>query len=154
MTSRSVTFATFAVHRVYPASPERVYRAFADPVAKARWFSQPEGYTITEQTMDFRIGGIEVVNGKFANGPSIEFLAHYQDIIPLQRIIYSYAMKSDGNRISASLATIEFKAEGVGTRLTVTEQGAFLDGLDDPHGRERGTMELLDAIGRDIVVHP
>lgn len=154
MTSRSVTFATFALHRVYPASPERVYRAFADPVAKARWFSQPAGYTITEQSMDFRVGGIEVTNGTFANGPSIEFLAHYQDIVPSQRIIYSYAMKMDGNRISVSVATLEFTPEGAGTKLTVTEQGAFLDGFDDPRQRERGTIELLDAIGRDIAAHP
>lgn len=154
MTSRSVTFATFALHRVYPARPERVYRAFADPVAKARWFSQPAGYTITEQSMDFRVGGIEVTNGTFANGPSIEFLAHYQDIVPSQRIIYSYAMKMDGNRISVSVATLEFTPEGAGTKLTVTEQGAFLDGFDDPRQRERGTIELLDAIGRDIAAHP
>lgn len=154
MTERSVTFATFALHRVYPARPERVYRAFADPVAKARWFSQPEGYTITEQSMDFRVGGAEVANGKFKDGPAIEFLALYQDIVPLERIIYTYAMKMDGNRISASLATIEIKAEGTGARLTVTEQGAFLDGFDDPKQRERGTIELLDAVGRDIAANP
>ncbi|MCW5713544.1 MAG: SRPBCC family protein [Bauldia sp.] len=154
MTNRSVTFATFALHRVYPAKPERVYRAFADPVAKARWFSQPEGYTITEQSLDFRVGGMEVTNGTFANGPSIEFLAHYQDIVPSERIIYSYAMKMDGNRISVSVATLEFTPEGAGTKLTVTEQGAFLDGFDDPRERERGTIELLDAIGRDIAAHP
>ncbi len=154
MTRRSATFATFALHRVYPAKPERVYRAFADPVAKARWFSQPEGYTITEQSMDFRVGGTEVVNGKFAKGPSVEFLALYQDIVPLERVIYSYAMKIDGNRISVSVATLEITPEGAGTKLTVTEQGAFLDGFDDPRERERGTVELLEAVARDIAANP
>ncbi|MGV8840788.1 MAG: SRPBCC family protein [Bauldia sp.] len=154
MKNRSATFATFALHRVYPAKPERVYRAFADPVAKARWFGQPEGYTIVEQSFDFRVGGSEIARGRFANGPAIDFVALYQDIVPNERIIYSYAMTMDGNRISVSVATLEIVPEGAGAKLTVTEQGAFLDGFDDPLQRERGTVELLDAIGRDIAKHP
>jgi two-component system sensor histidine kinase KdpD len=56
----------------------------------------------------------------------------------------------DDRRISVSLATIELKPEGSGTRLTFTEQGAFLDGYDDPGDRERGTRLLLDALGRSL----
>ena len=53
-------------------------------------------------------------------------------------------------RISVSLATVELKREGKGTRLVFTEQGAFLDGFDDSGGRERGTADLLDALGREL----
>jgi uncharacterized protein YndB with AHSA1/START domain len=59
------------------------------------------------------------------------FNARYQDIVPNERIIYSYDMNLDEKRISVSLATIEFEPAGSGTKLTITEQGAFLDGYDD-----------------------
>lgn len=56
-------------------------------------------------------------------------------------------MHLDENRISVSLATVELRPEGKGTRLVFTEQGAFLDGYDDAGSREHGTRELLDALG-------
>jgi uncharacterized protein YndB with AHSA1/START domain len=52
--------------------------------------------------------------------------------------------------MSVSLTTVEFKAEGTGTRLVFTEQGAFLDGLDKPADREHGTGELLNALGAEL----
>jgi hypothetical protein len=53
-------------------------------------------------------------------------------------------------KISVSLATIEFEKTGAGTRLTVTEQGAFLDGYDDAGSRERGTAALLDRLEESL----
>ena len=55
-------------------------------------------------------------------------------------------MRRDEARISVSVATIEFAPAGDGTKLTLTEQGAYLDGLDDPAEREHGTGELLGAL--------
>jgi hypothetical protein len=52
--------------------------------------------------------------------------------------------------ISVSLTTIELVAEGDRTRLTLTEQGAFLDGYDDAEQREHGTAMLLDALGEAL----
>jgi hypothetical protein len=52
------------------------------------------------------------------------------DIVPGQRIVYSYEMYQDGARISVSLAKIEFGKSGDGTAMTWTEQGAYLDGID------------------------
>ena len=59
-------------------------------------------------------------------------------------------MQLDGTRISVSLTTIELEPAGTGTRLMFTEQGAFLDGHDSPAERERGTVELLDAVGAEV----
>ena len=70
--------------------------------------------------------------------------------MPDQRIVYSYDMHLDGARISVSLATVEFKPEGAGTRMIFTEQGVFLDGYDDPAGRERGTRALLDNLDAEL----
>jgi hypothetical protein len=60
-------------------------------------------------------------------------------------------MHLDERKISVSLATFELKAEGEGTRLVVTENGAFLDGYDDAGARERGTNVLVDALGRSLL---
>jgi hypothetical protein len=63
-----------------------------------------------------------------------------------RRVVYAYAMHLDDVKISVSLATIEFYPDGAGTRLVLTEQGAFLDGYDDAGGRDRGTRGLLDQL--------
>lgn len=54
------------------------------------------------------------------------------------------------NRISASLATVELKPEGKQTRLVFTEQGAFLDGLDQVVDREQGWREILGHLAREL----
>jgi hypothetical protein len=59
-------------------------------------------------------------------------------------------MHLDDRKISVSVATILLKAEGRQTRIMVTEQGAFLDGYDDAGSRERGTNDLLDALGASL----
>lgn len=150
MTERSVTHATFVIERTYPAAPVRVFHALSDKEAKSKWFIGPGEWRQTRYEMDFRIGGREVNSGHKEGEPAHIFNAIYQDIVENERIIYSYDMHIDDKRISVSLATIELKPEGSGTRLTFTEQGAFLDGYDDPAGRERGTSDLLDALENSL----
>jgi uncharacterized protein YndB with AHSA1/START domain len=150
MTERNVTHATFTIERVYPAAPARVFRAFADPKEKAKWFSGGSEWTEEVREENFSVGGTDHVAGKWHNGPVSDFRCIYQDIIPDERIIYTYDMRLDDRRISVSLATIEFRPEGEGTRLVLTEQGAFLDGYDDAGGRERGTRQLLDRLGQSL----
>ena len=151
MTERSVTHATFAIERTYPASSARVFSAFADPEQKTRWFNGPEEWGPDEHEMDFRVGGRESSSGGPKGGPVHTFNAIYQDIVPDQRLVYSYDMDLDGTRISVSLATIELKPAGSGTRLVLTEQGAYLDGWDNVADREQGTRDLLDALGKYLV---
>jgi uncharacterized protein YndB with AHSA1/START domain len=142
---RSVTHATFAVERTYDASPARVYAAWADPEAKARWF----GNDADEYELDFQIGGRELNRGTMA-GNTYTYEARYRDIVPDERLVYAYEMYLDEARISVSLSTVELKPDGDGTRLTYTEQGAFLDGLDSAEQRQQGTGGLLDALGEEL----
>lgn len=147
MTERSVVHSTFVIERVYPATPAKVYFALSDPAAKKRWFFDPDNPMPSRHEMDFRVGGREVNAGCPSDGRMHFFNAVYQDIVPNQRIVYSYELLFGETRVSVSLTTIELVAEGKGTRLVMTEQGAFFDGHDTPATREHGTGELLDALG-------
>lgn len=147
MTDRSVTHTTFVIERTYPVSPRAVFAAFAEPALKERWFRMPPDWVGTEHTLDFRVGGRESNRGGPAGGPVHLFDARYQDIVDDERIVYAYDLYIDEQRVSVSLATIELAGVGSGTRMTFTEQGAFLDGLEDPAEREHGTNLMVDALG-------
>jgi uncharacterized protein YndB with AHSA1/START domain len=144
---RSAVHATFALERVYDASPTRVFRALSDEAAKARWFEGGDGWVMLAREMDVRPGGRERVQGRWANGRVTTFDAVYFDVVPDRRLVYTYEMRLDDRKISVSLATIELAPAGAGTRFTITEQGAFLDGYDDAGSREHGTGLLLDRLG-------
>jgi uncharacterized protein YndB with AHSA1/START domain len=146
MSDRSAEHGTFVVTRTYPATPERAFAAWASRDAKARWFGTAAEANDALQ-LDFRVGGTETNRGSPPDGPIFTYEAAYQDIVPEERIVYSYTMEADGTVISVSLTTVEFPAANAGTTLTLTEQGVFLDSGDTLAVREKGTGELLDQLG-------
>jgi uncharacterized protein YndB with AHSA1/START domain len=154
MTERPVIHDTFEIERTFPASVSRVFAAFASKEAKDTWgdtgdLSEP-GPDSGESEFDFRIGGCERF-GMGYQGVTYRYDARYYDIVPDQRIIYSYEMYANDARISVSVATIAFAATAEGTTLTWTEQGAYLDGFDGdgaPRLRQGGTEEMLDGLAK------
>jgi uncharacterized protein YndB with AHSA1/START domain len=147
MPQHSVVHATFTIERTYGAAPARVFAAFADAGAKAAWFRGPDEWERAAYELDFRVGGRERLSGGPKGGTVHTFDCTYHDIVPNERIVYSYDMHLGDRHISVSLATVELKPAGKGTRLVFTEQGAFLDGYDDAGSREHGTGVLLDKLG-------
>jgi len=147
---RSVAHGVFTVRRSYPASPAQVYRALSDKAAKARWFPGAEAFVALEREMDVRPGGRERLQGRWPSGLVTTFDAVYFDVVPNERLVYAYDLSQDDRKISVSLATLQLESEAGGTRLTVTEQGAFLDGYDDAGAREHGTGALLDRLGASL----
>jgi uncharacterized protein YndB with AHSA1/START domain len=150
VSERFTTHGTFVIERTYDASPARVFRAWADPSAKARWFVGPADWQLLERAIDFRVGGQERLSGRKGSGIISTFDGVYHDIVPDQRIIYSYDMHLDQKHISVSLASVELTPVGTGTRLVFTEQAAFLDGYDDAGSREGGTRALLEKLGAEL----
>ena len=148
---RSVVHATFHLERTYDAPVARVWKALTDEKAKQKWFGGTPGrWELLERHMDVRVGGSERLKGRWEGGVVSTFDATYHDVIPHERLIYSYVMHLNDKKISVSLATMQLKAEGGKTTLQVSEQGAFLDGYDDAGSREHGTGYLLDALGASL----
>jgi len=146
VTEHSTDHATFVVERTYDAAPSRVFAAWAEPAAKQRWFSGPDGWDQPRYELDFRVGGREVSRVTTPGEPTYTYDATYHDIVPERRIVYAYTMDRDDTRISVSTATVEFEPAGPGTRLVFTEQDVFLDGHDKVEYREHGTKALLNSL--------
>jgi uncharacterized protein YndB with AHSA1/START domain len=150
MSERSAIHADFTIERRYPASPARVFAAFADPVAKRRWSTCHDEGGLGEYSLDFREGGFETMRGAPGPGSVYAMRAIYHEIVPRERLVYSYEMFRDALRISVSLVTLEFRGEGAGTRLVFTEQSVFLDGQDSPQMREQGTGIGFDRLAAEL----
>ena len=146
MSKRSTTHSTFVIERDYDARAARVFAAWADKSAKGQWFGPSEG----EHQLDFREGGREHLLAD-VHGAVYAYDALYEDIVPDERIVFTYNMHRDGKRISVSVTTVELlPAGGDKTRLRYTEQGVFLDGEDTAELREQGTKEILEKLGEAV----
>jgi uncharacterized protein YndB with AHSA1/START domain len=141
----TVTHATFTLERTYPAPPQRVFAAWSDPAAKARWFA---GGT-ADHELDFRVGGREIARGTHDN-QVLTFESHYQDIVPDERIVFASSLYEGTTLATVSVTTVELRPDADGTRLLLTEYGAFLDGREEPAWREHGTADQLAALAKEL----
>ncbi len=142
----TVAHDTFFIERTYDVPVALVFRAWADPMLKARWFAGSADALGAGYELDFRVGGREANRGGPPGGPLYTYESKFHDIVPEQRIIYTYEMYADENRISVSVATVQFHSQDAMTQLVLTEQGVFLDGHDTVAQREEGTRSLLDSL--------
>ncbi|MEP6624814.1 MAG: SRPBCC family protein [Acidimicrobiia bacterium] len=146
-----VVHDTFVIEREYPAPPERVFAAWADPAIKVRWFVGPDEFVQNPLSLDFRVGGREHIDGGDPGGPVHSYDAEYREIVDNVRFVTTYTMRMDDTLASVSVATLEFEAIDGGTRMTMTEQGAYLiDGDTGPKSRLDGTNGLLDQLGVEL----
>jgi uncharacterized protein YndB with AHSA1/START domain len=146
MTLSTVDHDTFVIERIYPVPVAQVFGAWADPMLKARWFAGSADALGAGYDLDFRVGGREVNRAGPPGGPVYTYQSEFHDIVPEQRIIYTYEMYADETRISVSVATVQFRSRDAATHLVLTEQGVFLDGHDTAAQREEGTRVLLDSL--------
>jgi uncharacterized protein YndB with AHSA1/START domain len=161
VSDRFVTHDTMVLERTYPVPAEAVYAAWTDADAKRVWFTggtAAEGSRTDDTTsdgsgaeysLDFRVGGHELSRARMPGGSVVfTYDAEYRDIVENERIVYSSYMLRDDTRISVSLTSVEFRTDGVSTRLILTEHGIYLDDEDKPEYRTEGIGAQLDALGR------
>jgi len=150
MSEHSAVHDTFVIDRHFKAAPSRVFHAFADPDAKAKWFGGPDAKR-EDELFEFREGGRETLVSVFGDGTRFGYYVTYTDIVPDERIVYTYEMTMNGQRISVSVATLELRpARDGGTDFVLTEQGVYLDGRDNPAQRRQGTEALMNALDASL----
>jgi uncharacterized protein YndB with AHSA1/START domain len=113
---------TIRLHRVLRATPERVYRAFLDPDAMAKWLP-PNGFTGKVHQMDARVGGMHKMSfTNFSTGKSHSFGGRYVELKPHERIRYTDAF-DDQNLPGEMQVTVTLKKVSCGTELNVVQEG-------------------------------
>ncbi|MBI1198901.1 MAG: polyketide cyclase [Phenylobacterium sp.] len=143
---------SFVIARAYPARPAAVFRAFADPARKRRWYVDGGHATPEAYELDFREGGRERAETRLGDDtpfPGVAMIAEsvHLDIRPDQRIVMAQTMTIGERRISAALITFEIRPADAGSELVMTHQAAFFEGADGPAMRRGGWEALLDGLG-------
>jgi uncharacterized protein YndB with AHSA1/START domain len=109
-------------HRVLRAAPEKVYRAFLDADAKAKWLP-PNGFTCRVHHMDAKVGGTYKMSfTNFTTGHSHSFGGTYIELIPHERIRYTDRF-DDPNLPGEMQTTVTMKKVSVGTELSILQEG-------------------------------
>lgn len=146
--ARRLAHAGFTLNRDYPVPRERVWAAFAEEEQKRAWFGAGDTFEPGEWVFDFRVGGRDIGEGTFHDGPVSRYEATYTDIVEHIRIVTTYDMWLDGTHMSTSVASFEFEPIDGGTRFIHIEHGVFFDQFSaDGPNREAGSRGLLDALG-------
>jgi uncharacterized protein YndB with AHSA1/START domain len=113
---------TVRLHRVIAAKPEKVYRAFVDADAKARWLP-PNGFTGKVHSMDARVGGkYRMSFTNFTTGKSHSFGGEYRELVPHERLRYTDVF-DDPNLPGEMQVTVTLKQVLVGTELSIVQEG-------------------------------
>lgn len=113
---------TVQLHRILRAKPEKVYRAFLDAAAMAKWLP-PCGFTCTVQQMDARVGGtFRMSFENFSTGHGHSFGGEYLELVPAQLIRYTDRF-DDPNLPGELQVTVSLKAVSCGTELNIVQSG-------------------------------
>jgi uncharacterized protein YndB with AHSA1/START domain len=113
---------TVRFHRVLRATPERVYRAFLDPDAMAKW-SPPNGFTGKVHHINATVGGSYKMSfTNFTSGKSHTFGGTYLELVPHERIRYTDKF-DDANLPGEMQLTVSLKKVSVGTDVTIVQEG-------------------------------
>ena len=143
---RSVEHETFVLERCYAAPPGRVFAAWADPAARRHWSAPSPDQGIEYLETDFQVGGRDVSRCGPVGDLCFRVEAQYHDIVPDRRIVFAEGVSHDGTLLSVSLITVVFAGEGSGTRLTLTDQIAALDGSGMVAGSKAGLGAALENL--------
>ena len=113
---------TVRLHRVLRAPPERVYRAFLEPGAMAKWIP-PYGFTCTVQHLEARVGGtFRMTFHNFSGGGGHSFGGEYLELVPNERLRYTDKF-DDPNLPGVLEVTVSLAPVLCGTELSVTQAG-------------------------------
>lgn len=154
MSHPQISHHTVSLTRTLDASPARVFAAWRDASRLARWYVPGDGtWESRIVAHEFRVGGRKHLTFGPKDGPRYSEDCRYEDIVEDKRICFSMTIASDGARMTTSMVTVEFFADGARTQLKVTDQMAVLDGSDGPTNareREAGWVETIGKLPAEL----
>ena len=114
--------STIRLHRVFKTTPERLYKAFLDPEAMAKWLP-PHGFTGKVHSMDARVGGSYKMSfTNFTSGKSHSFGGEYLELVPHELLRWTDRF-DDPNLPGEMTVTVRLKKVTFGTELTIVQEG-------------------------------
>ena len=114
--------STVRLHRVLRAKPERIYRAFLDADAIARWLP-PYGFICKVQQMDVKVGGLHKMSFiNFSTGKRHSFGGEYLELIPSEKISYTDKF-DDPNLVGTMRTTVTLRQVSCGTEINIVQEG-------------------------------
>jgi uncharacterized protein YndB with AHSA1/START domain len=149
-TNRGVTHETLTFERTYRVPPQRVFAAYADVAARARWGTPSDTAAIVYSAADFSVGGQDAYRCGAKDDLRFRGITRYEDIVENQRIVYVESVSTQGKLLAVSLITWELLPHEQGTRLIVTDQLTALDGSDMSAGTRFGMNAALDNLAREL----
>lgn len=149
----TVDHRSFVIERKLPGSPAHAFRFWSEHELKRRWNACHPDWQVIEDRFDFRVDGHESMIWLMPDGTKQTMLAHFLEVHPRQRIVYSYTMRTNDVPISSSLVTVEFEGRDGKSTMTFTEQAVFANPADGDM-RENGTgigFSRLQEIMADVL---
>ena len=143
MSTATATKPSLTIKRRLNAAPAKIFAAFTEPQTIARWFGPP-GVTNVHAESDLRVGGRYRIAAQMGSD-QFEVGGVYREIVPGEKLVYTWAWKSMPER--ESLVTITFKPDGAATLLTLTHEQFFDDEARDRHNQGwTGALDKLEKL--------
>lgn len=145
---------SLVIEREWKTAPERIFAAWAEPALKEQWFrGAPPGYwTDLRRAMDFRVGGVEIMEGRLEDfGLTALVEIRYHVIEPHSRIAFVYDFHLSGVHHSVTLASLDLTPKGDGTHVLYNEQIVFLDRQDGVEMRREVKEWQFDELGKLVL---
>ncbi|MEI8153998.1 MAG: SRPBCC domain-containing protein [Hyphomicrobiales bacterium] len=140
MTAATATKQSLTIKRRFNAPPAKVFAAWTDAKIIARWFG-PEGVERVEATTDLRVAGAYHITMQVP-GDQHDVFGVYREIVPNERLVFTWAWKSTPER--ESLVTVTFKPDGTGTMMTLLHEHFYDADARDRH--QHGWSGAIDKL--------
>lgn len=146
----TIAHTTMIMERTYTASATRVFRAWADVDARARWSAPASHMQVVYEAADFRVGGRDT--SRCIEPGTADYIAnvYYLDIRDDVRIVFAESVAHEDKRQSAALISVELTPRGSATHLLLTMQIASFDDTGMEAGYEQGWSAALDNLAKEV----
>ncbi|WP_158629360.1 SRPBCC domain-containing protein [Roseitalea porphyridii] len=146
----TVAHEKIEIERKFDAPVSLVWRAWTEPALRQRWQNPSSTWTMVFDNYDLRPGGTEVCHCGPGEEMTVHFTAHYPEVVPERRIVFTTITADNENVASVAATSVEFEPDDGRTTMRFVESIAFIDGRETVADRTMGTKTSIDKLA-DVV---